>query len=129
VDGKLKNIDNLYLVWKKFLEKEGITLGKTAAEHAERILTPNYNPTERIMVTVAITKIRKQLKGKLKAAFDTQFSLPIDIFSPYQDLINFRDERVQFLDDHAADIDEDLAKKLDKIIVTNGDIYHELLKS
>jgi hypothetical protein len=86
---------------------------------------PDYNPTERVMVTIAITKIRKELKGDLKAAFDAQFQLPITIFSVYQDLINFKNEWVQFLDDHAADIDKPLAKKLDSIIVTNGDIQKE----
>lgn len=86
-------------------------------------MTPNYNPTERIMVTVAITKIGKELKGDLKAAFDAYFLLPIDVFSPYQDLITFRDEWSQFVGDHAAEISQSLAKKLDSIIVTNGDIH------
>ncbi len=129
IDGTLKIVDDLYIVWKKFLEKEGIKLWKTSAEHAERILTPNYNPTERVMVTVALTKIRRELNGTLKTAFDTQFSLPIDIFSSYQDLISFRNEWTQFLGDHASEINESLAKKLDNIIVTNGDIQKELLKS
>lgn len=128
-DGSLKIVDDLYLVWKNFLEKEGIKLGETSVEQAEHILTPNYNPTERVMVTVALTKIKKELKGTLKTAFDTQFPLPITIFSSYQDLINFKTEWTQFLDDHASEIDKSLAKKLDSIIVTNGDIYKELLKS
>lgn len=127
--GKLKNIDDLYLVWKKFIEKEDISLGKTSAEHAERMLTPNYNPTERIMVTVALSKLRKELKGSLKTAFDEQFPLPVDIFSSYKDLLGFKNEWSQFIADHASEIDESLAKKFDKVIVTNGDIYKELLKS
>ncbi|MEI6774446.1 MAG: hypothetical protein WCL18_06780 [bacterium] len=61
-DGKIRTLDDLPLLWKKFLEKEGIKLGETSAQHAERILTPNYNPTERVMVTVALTKIRRELK-------------------------------------------------------------------
>lgn len=88
----------------------------------ESILMPQYNPTERIMITVALTKIRKELKGPLKVAFDSYFSLPITIFSAYQDLLGFRDQWSQFLYDHAAEIDESLAKKLDSVIVTNGDI-------
>ncbi len=130
-DGKLKTIDDLHLVRKKFLEKEDITLWETSAQHAERILTPNYNPTERVMVTVALTKIRKELKWKFKDDFDEKFGNPlkVDIFSPYQDLLNFKNERIQFLTDHPTEIDESLAKKLDSIIVTNGDIQKELLKS
>lgn len=58
-----------------------------------------------------------------------QFSLPVDIFSPYQDLLGFKDMRTQFFLDHAGEVDESLAKKLDSIIVTNGDIYAELLDS
>jgi hypothetical protein len=105
-DGSIKTVDGLPMLWKKFLEKEGITLGKTSAEHAEKILTPDYNPTERLMVTVAITKIRKELKGSLKTAFDDQFSLPIDIFSSYRDLLTFKVEWTQFLYDHASEIDK-----------------------
>ena len=127
-DGKIRTLDDLPLLWKKFLEKEGIKLGETSAQHAERILTPNYNPTERVMVTVALTKIRRELKWSLKTAFDQQFPLPVDIFSPYQDLINFKTEWMRFLDDHASEIDKPLAKKLDEVIVTNADIYKELLK-
>jgi hypothetical protein len=112
------------------LEKEGIELGKTSAEEAERILTPNYNPTERVMITIAITKIRKELTGSLRTAFNDQFPLSVNIFTKNcQDLVSFRDEWSQFLYDHAAEINQPLAKKLDSIIVTNGDIQKELLKS
>ena len=81
------------------------------------------------MVTVAIAKIKKELKGSLKTAFSTRFPLSVDIFSSCQDLLTFRDELKNFLDDHASEIDQSLAKKLDSIIVTNGDIYKELSKS
>jgi len=128
-DGKIKTIDGLPGLWKKFLENEGIKLGDTSAEEAERILTPDYNPTERAMVTIALTKIRKELKWGLRAAFDAQFPLPVDIFSSYQDLLSFKTEWTHFLDDHAAEIDKPLAKKLDSVIVTNGDIQKEFLKS
>lgn len=128
-DGKIKNVDSLYSLWKDFLKKEHITLEDTSATEIEQILSPEYNPTERIMVTVALTKIRKELKGTLRADFDEQFPLPLDIFSPCADLLNFKMKRSRFLDDHAGDIDESLAKKLDSVIVTNGDIHKELLKS
>jgi hypothetical protein len=105
-DGSIKTVDSLPILWKEFLENEGIVLGKTASEQAERILNPEYNPTERLMVTVAITKIRKELKGSLKTAFDDHFSLPIDIFTSYHDLLTFKVEWTQFLDDHASEIDK-----------------------
>lgn len=127
--GNIRIIDDLPLLWKKFLEKEGIELWKTSDEHAERILTPEYNPTERVMVTVAITKIAKELTGSLRTAFKTRFSLPLDAFSSYQNLLTFRDELKDFLDDHASEIEPWLAKKIDSVIVTNGDIYKQLMTS
>ncbi len=128
-DGAIKTIDDLLRLRDDFVKKEDIVIGEKVAKQIERVLSPDYSPTERMMVTVAITKIRKELKGKLKADFDKQFSLPIDIFTSYQDLLSFRDEWMQFLTDHSAEIDENLAKKLDRIIVTNGDIQKEILKS
>ena len=125
-DGKIKNSDNLAALWKKFLEKEHISLGKTAAEQAEHILSPNYNPTERIMVTVAINKIEAILPWALKIAFKKQFSTPVSMLSSYQDLLTFKQEWLQFTKDHESEIDEKLAKKLDDIMVTNGDIQKEL---
>ena len=124
----LKTIDVLPVLWKKFLEKKSITLGETSAGHAERILTPKYNPTERILVTVAITKLMKELKGSLRSDFVAKFPLPVTLFDSHQDLLNFRDEWRDFLDNHASEIDESLAKKLDEVTVTNGDIYHQLLE-
>ena len=126
--GMLKTIDVLPVLWKKFLEKKSITLGETSAGHAERILTPKYNPTERILVTVAITKLMKELKGSLRSDFVAKFPLPVTLFDSHQDLLNFRDEWRDFLDNHASEIDESLAKKLDEVTVTNGDIYHQLLE-
>jgi len=128
-DGKLKTIDDLYPLWNTFLEKEGISLTDTVAERSAGILLPNYNPTERIMVGVALKKIRKELTWKLKTDFDERFPLPIDIFSSYQDIISFKNEWISFLDEHQAEIDGKLAKKLDAIIVTNGDIKKVLLES
>lgn len=125
-EGKLKTIDDLYSVRKRFLENENIKLKPVTASHAERIMMPKYNPTERLMVKIAIKKISGELSGPLKKSFDTQFTAP-DIFSSYQDLVSFRLEWSQFLADHASQIDKDLAKKLDNLIVSNGDIQNELL--
>jgi hypothetical protein len=127
-NGKLNTIDDVYTVRKKFLDKENIVLSDTAQDEIVTMLIPNYNPTERLMVEVALKKIRKELKGDLKDAFDERFSLPITIFSPYQDILSFKDEWLAFLDEHKESIDEPLAKKLDNIIVTNGDIK-KLLES
>ncbi len=81
------------------------------------------------MVQVAITKIRKELPGSLKKDFDETFPLPITIFSSYQDLLSFKHERADFVADHASAIDDDLAKRLDNIIVTNSDIQNGLVES
>lgn len=121
-NGKLQVIDDLYLVRKKFLDKEGVVVSDTVADQIPTLLIPSYNPTERLMVEIALKKIRRELKGKLKDDFDQKFSLPITIFSPYQDILSFKSEWLSFLDEHQESIDEKLAKTLDNIIVTNGDI-------
>jgi len=128
---KFKTVDDLYPIWNKFLEKEGVSLTDTVANHAAKILIPDYNPTERIMVEIALNKIRKELKGKLRSDFDERFFDSehigkINIHSPYQDLLSFRREWLSFLTEHKSNIDEWLAKKLDEIIVTNGEIQDVL---
>ena len=128
-DGKLRIVDSLPVVWKEFLHKKQISLNSTMLNMSERILTPEYNPTERAMIGVAIRKLRKELSWSLKAAFDQDFPLPIDVFSPYQNLLDFKNQWIFFLETHASQIDESLAKKLDSVIVTNGDIKKALLVS
>jgi hypothetical protein len=108
-----------------------VSLTDTVANHAAKILIPDYNPTERIMVEIALNKIRKELKGKLRSDFDERFFDSehigkINIHSPYQDLLSFRREWLSFLTEHKPSIDESLAKKLDDIMVTNGDIQDVL---
>lgn len=130
-DGKLKTIDDLYPMWNDFLKKEKISFSDQTESKIANILLPEYNPTERIIVEIALNKIRKELTWKLRANFDERFGYPIkiDIFSPYQDIITFRDEWKSFLDEHQTEISENLAKKLDAIIVSNGDIQKVLLVS
>lgn len=138
--GRLRTVDDLRKYRKEYAETEMIVpiwwnpkfpirLKEYHMEAIQKILNPNYNPTERIMINIAINKIRKVLSGSLKAAFDAQFPQQVDAFSNYQDLNSFAEDRVQFIKDHAAQIDESLAKELDDVIVTNGDIQDELLKS
>lgn len=128
-DGKFKNIDDISPFWKAFIEKEAITISDSSAETIENILNPNYNPTERIMVSVLLSKIKKIFTWSLRSAFDAKFSLPISIFVPYQDLLGFRDEWRIFIADHASEIDEALAKQLDALVVTNWDIQQWLFSS
>lgn len=128
-DGRLRTVDGLLILWNEFLQKNNISLSSTMLDMSERILTPDYNPTERVMITVAITKLRKELKWPLKTAFDKDFPLPIDVFSPYQNLLDFKNQWLFFLETHASQIDQSLAKKLDSVTVTNGDIKKQLLVS
>ena len=81
------------------------------------------------MVSVAITKLKKVLPSSLQTPFQRIFRLPITISSPLQDLVSFVREWEEFLVVHAAEIDKPLAKKLDAIIVTNGDVRKELDRS
>lgn len=105
-----------------FVQQEHLTLSVQHSDAIEQLLSPRYAPTERVIVQIVITKITKELSGKLQSDFVARFPLPIDIFSNYQDVLAFKQEWLLFLSDHAADIDKDLAKRLDDIIVTNADI-------
>lgn len=135
-DGELKTIDDLWIQWKQFSESETVPVGgeniKLKDHHKESfqtILNPNYNPTERVMIQVACQKIKKLLPKNLHTDFDLRFESSINAFSAIQTLTAFQTEWIDFLRDHAWVIDESLAKKLDKVIVTNGDIHQELLRS
>jgi hypothetical protein len=67
------------------------------------------------MVSIAITKIRKELPSSLRKRFDAEFPLPIDVYSSCRDLLSFKNQWSFFLEEHKTLIDQSLAKKLDKI--------------
>jgi hypothetical protein len=125
----LQTIDDLYLLWKKFIEKENISLKDNQKKNIEHLLCPVYDPVERVMVQVAIDKIRTTLPASLRGDFDVRFHGPITAFSSLQDLGVFKNEWIVFLESHQHQIDKPLAKKLDQIIVTNGDIKKHFLLS
>lgn len=125
----LRTIDDIYALWKAFIEKEGIVLKDNQKKNIEILLCPQYNPTERIVVEVAIGKLAKELPRTLKLDFTKRFPAKLDAFSPFSNLRVFARERRLFLDDHAHEIDDALAKQLDSIIVTNGDIKTLLAQS
>lgn len=126
---KLQTVDDLYLFWKSFAENEGIEIKPNQHKNIEDILCPEYNPVERIMVEVAITKLRKELPTALQDDFDERFVLPLTAFSALGNLRNFKQAWLSFLDDHASQIDKNLAKKLDSVRVTNGDIKRLFMTS
>lgn len=125
----LKTVDDLYIVWKKFVENEHIDLWNEQKKNIENVLCPDYDPVERVMVEIAITKIKKALPRALHDDFDAQFPIPITAFSTLNNLRTFQQERLTFLDLHKNSIDEPLAKKLDAVIVNNGDIKKLLMAS
>jgi len=128
-DGRIKTIDDLYISWKKFVEKENLIIKELQNENIEKILNPEFSPTERCMVNVALKKLRKEITWPLRIAFDARFGTEVTIFSKVQNLVAFKNEWLAFLADHQGKIDENLAKKLDSIIVSNWDIKNELTKS
>jgi len=81
------------------------------------------------MVEVAIAKLRKEIPNTLHEDFDERFALPLTAFSALGNLRVFKQQWLMFLDEHARQIDKKLAKKLDDVIVTNGDIRKILLAS
>ena len=128
-DGRIKTIDNLYDVWKRFVEKKNLTLKELQSNNIEKILNPEFNPIERCMVNVALKKLRKELTWPVRIAFDAKFGTEVTIFSRVQNLVAFKNEWLVFLGDHTGEIDEKLAKTLDGIMVSNGEIKNELTKS
>ncbi len=128
-DSKLNTVDKLYELWLNFTVKENILLKQNQKKDIENLLCPDYAPVERVMVQVAITKIKKTLPHSLHADFDDRFKTPITAFSALGDLRVFSIEWGIFLDNHSDQIDKNLAKKLDEIIVTNGDIKSYLIDS
>jgi len=85
-DGRLDTIDDLYEVWKKFAEKEDIELKENQIVNVEKILCPDYNPTERIMIEILVGKIKKEIKPPLLEKFEEEFGNEIGIWSPIKDL-------------------------------------------
>ncbi|NCO98223.1 hypothetical protein GW864_03560 [bacterium] len=65
----------------------------------------------------------------MRIAFDAKFGTEVTIFSRVQNLVAFKNEWLVFLGDHTGEIDEKLAKTLDGIMVSNGEIKNELTKS
>lgn len=113
-------------MWKKFVEKENITIKENQAKNIETLLCPEYDPVERSIVDIALTKIEKELSGKLRQEFMAKFPQPVDVFSPHQTLLRFKNDWINFVEDHRDSIDTKLAKKLDAVLVTNGDIRRRL---
>lgn len=132
----IRSVDDLWKRWKRFAETKHVTVdGQTLrlkdfhTDDISNILCPDYNPTERIVVQIAVEKIRKVLPAPLKADFDVMFPLPIDAHSMMTSLDVFKTSRQTFLDTHEAQIDEPLKKKLDDTIVTNWDIKNAFIRS
>lgn len=132
----IRSVDDLWKRWKRFAETKHVTVdGQTLrlkdfhTDDISAILCPDYNPTERIVVQIAIEKIRKVLPAPLKADFDVMFPLPIDAHSMMISLDVFKTSWQVFLDTHEAQIDEPLRKKLDDTIVTNWDIKNAFIRS
>ena len=131
----IRSVDDLWKRWKRFAETKNVTvdwqiirLKDFHNENISTILCPDYNPTERIVVQIAIEKIRKTLPAPLKADFDLVFPLPIDAHSAMVSLDTFKTSWQTFLDTHETEIDGKLRKKLDDTIVTNWDIKNWFIR-
>lgn len=124
-DTKITKIWELLTFWTKFLENNNIKLKPNQKSETENILSPNYLPTERLLISATIKKIKKNLPEELHWDFDLDFPIPVNIHSSFQNLKDLKQKRTLFLEWHKWQIDEELAKKLDKIIISNWDIFKE----
>lgn|GEM_PF-1022021 len=122
---KIQKASDLKRQRNKFLEQEKITLKETQKGEMEKIMSPKYAPTTRLLVSGAIKKIKKSLPKNLQKSFEARFTLPITITSDIQNLNDLKNEWILFLQENQKDIDKDTAKKLDNIKVSNQDLYEE----
>ena len=122
---KIKKAADINKVRNRFLEDRDIKLKETQKNELNKITSPKYAPTNRLLVSAAIKKIRKNLPKELLKDFNDKFPQEITITSEIQNLNDLKNQRNLFLQDNARNIDKDLAKKLDKIKVLNQDIYEE----
>ena len=122
---KIKKASDLKRERNKFLEDQKIDLKPTQKEEMDKIMDPKYAPTTRLLVSASIKKIKKALPKELQDDFDERFEMPLTITSSIQNLNDLKNERQLFLQQHQNEIDENLAKKLDKIKVLNQDMYEE----
>jgi hypothetical protein len=109
----------------KFLDDKKPELKDTDKKNINKIMNPKYAPTTRLLISAAIKKIRKNLPSGLVSDFDSRFEMPIKITSEIQTLSQLKNEWILFLQAHKDEIDEETAKKLDKIKIFNQDLYEE----
>lgn len=122
---KITKIWELWKFRKIFLEDKEIKLKTYQESDIENILYPQYLPTERLLISATIKKIKTKLPKELHSNFDLDFPIPINIHSRFQNLKDFKQEWVIFLEWNKWQIDQELAKELDKINITNWDIFKE----
>jgi len=123
---KIKKITDIISIRKNYLEDKWIKLKDNQIEQTNKILKPDYIPAERLLITASIKKIKKNLPNWLQEDFDEEFQIPLNINSSIQNLLDFKKRWQIFLSSHTDQIDKKLDKDLDKIIITNWDIYKEV---
>ena len=122
---KIRKTSDLLPLRNKFIESNKGVIGESDTKNIEKIMSPRYAPTTRLLVSAAIKKIRKDLPANLRKDFDARFPLPITITSDIQSITEFKNEWLIFLQANQNLIDKDLAKKLDSIKIFNQDMYEE----
>ena len=124
-NSKVQKASDLERTRHKFLENEKISLNETSKKETDKIMSPKYAPTNRLLISGAIKKIKKNLPKPLLKDFEYRFPLPITITSEIQTLSQLKNEWLLFLQANQKSIDKDTAKKLDSIKVLNQDLYDE----
>jgi len=128
---KFKTIDQIYQVWDDFLASSRAPkiwdVSKDKARMVLEWVADSYDYTERMMVSVLITKISQILSASDLADFKAQFVLPITALSSIQTLNGFANAWDSFLQWH--NLDADTAKELNSVIVTNADVRKLMIDS
>ncbi len=151
-NSKIKNLSDLLILFKKYTKDNNIKLDENHLKNIKKILSPDFDYTEKMMISAYIEKLKSKLwriiqivwKNKEKEIyekFNDLFKLPIDINSDISTLIETEKEFEDFKNFIYKTIDdkkiEDKTKKdnkikIDKIfnwfVISNQDIAKELKK-
>jgi len=131
-NSKILNIPNIYEVWERFLNTStGVVLwlSGTKKEQVKNILTPDFDYTEKMLISAMITKIWESLPDAVKSIFEYEFSLPLTAFHSVQSLRNFKLEWDRFLTTYHTYFDKKIIKKLNNLVVTNNDVKTEMVQA
>lgn len=122
---KIRTVGDIAKLRAEFLAKNNYPIADKQKDAIDKIIKPQYIPAERLLITSAIKKYKKELPESLQKDFEANFPVPMDAYSESNTLEAFEKKWRNFLRENRGKIDQKMAKTLDKVIVTEKDIGNE----